>query len=66
MENMIPHQIIHMPERRKLVGGMTPQQAEEYERLEDVEDLRFICEKYGYKRVGRWVRNLAKMHGEEA
>jgi hypothetical protein len=40
--------------------------AEDWARLEAVNTIQSLCALYGYARVGRWVKNLAAIHGEEA
>jgi hypothetical protein len=39
---------------------------DEQQRMADVETLRALCEKYTYRRVQRWVVNLAAIAQEEA
>lgn len=43
----------------------SPPTREECERLAAVDGLNTLCQQFGYRRVLRWVKNLAAMHGEE-
>ena len=42
-----------------------PPTPEEWERLEATNGLSSLILKYGARRVQRWVRNLAAIHGQE-
>ncbi len=43
----------------------TPPTEDDWARLEACEMIRIMAERFSYKRVASWVRNLAAIAGEE-
>ena len=59
----MPHLMLDTEDYRMLE---TWARRDEQQRMADVETLRALCEKYTYRRVQRWVVNLAAIAQEEA
>jgi hypothetical protein len=59
----MPHLMLDTEDYRMLE---TLARRDEQQRMADVETLRALCEKYTYRRVQRWVVNLAAIAQEEA
>ena len=54
------------PREQAVVDPYPPVTDEEWAQLEAVEVLRIIGQKYGYDRVGAWVKNLGFIAGQDA
>jgi len=53
------------PRDPPVVDRHQPPTDEEWAQLEAVEVIRIIGQKYGYARVGAWVRSLATIAGQD-
>lgn len=52
------------PREQAVLPKYEPPTADDWARMEALEMIRLIGERYGYARVSTWVRNLAAIHGE--